>query len=165
MSGVITIISLSAAHFPPCGVSERVVMPFFWCIFVKLCSCFPPPLSYSLGIVIDASVLVNSTTGLSTTFSTLRYSTGKGDADAIFTCGMVDLAGQSTVSAPVTFTITCKAAAAAAAAPWSQLDPLSQPNTHKSVARRSYLSTVKKALAHFSGSRRSRTSWYCMNGS
>jgi len=58
------------------------------------------------GIVIDASVQVNSTTGLSTTFSTLRYSTGKGDADASFTCGMVDLAGQRTESAPVTFTIT-----------------------------------------------------------
>ncbi|CAL8353197.1 unnamed protein product [Lota lota] len=58
------------------------------------------------GIVIDASVQVDPVTGLSTTSSTLKYSAGKGDADARFTCGTLDLAGQPQVSSPVTFTIT-----------------------------------------------------------
>ncbi|XP_059930828.1 CD166 antigen homolog A-like isoform X1 [Gadus macrocephalus] len=58
------------------------------------------------GIVIDDSVQVHAVTGLSTTSSTLRYSAGKGDADASFTCGTLDLAGQPRVSLPVTFTIT-----------------------------------------------------------
>ncbi|XP_030601175.1 CD166 antigen homolog isoform X1 [Archocentrus centrarchus] len=58
------------------------------------------------GISIQASVLVDSVTGLSTTTSTLEYSAKKEDTDARFTCRSQHSEGQELVSSSVTFTIT-----------------------------------------------------------
>ncbi|XP_060928509.1 CD166 antigen homolog A-like [Limanda limanda] len=57
------------------------------------------------GISIQASVLVDPVTGLSTTSSVLEFSAEKEDTDAVFTCSTVHVAGEL-VSSPVTFTIT-----------------------------------------------------------
>lgn len=55
------------------------------------------------GISIQASVLVDPVTGLSTTSSILEYSAKKEDTEAEFTCSTV---GAELVSSPATFTIT-----------------------------------------------------------
>ncbi|CAB1417481.1 unnamed protein product [Pleuronectes platessa] len=57
------------------------------------------------GISIEASVLVDPVTGLSTTSSVLEFSAEKEDTDAVFTCSTVHVTGEL-VSSPVTFTIT-----------------------------------------------------------
>lgn len=58
------------------------------------------------GISIQASVLVDSVTGLSTTSSILEYSAKKEDTDAQFTCSTQHTVGAELVSSPVIFTIT-----------------------------------------------------------
>ncbi|XP_044058604.1 CD166 antigen homolog A-like isoform X1 [Siniperca chuatsi] len=58
------------------------------------------------GISIQASVLVDPVTGLSTTSSILEYSAEKEDTDAQFTCSTQHTVGAEQVSSPVTFTIT-----------------------------------------------------------
>ncbi|GLD53376.1 CD166 antigen homolog A-like protein [Lates japonicus] len=58
------------------------------------------------GISIQASVLVDPDTGLSTTTSMLEYSAEKEDTDAQFTCSTQHTVGTELVSSPVTFTIT-----------------------------------------------------------
>ncbi|XP_070761638.1 CD166 antigen homolog A-like [Enoplosus armatus] len=58
------------------------------------------------GISIQASVLVDPVTGLSTTSSVLEYSAEKEDTDAQFTCSTQHTVGAEQVSSPVTFTIT-----------------------------------------------------------
>ncbi|KAL6116002.1 alcam [Pungitius sinensis] len=58
------------------------------------------------GISIEASVLVNPATGLSTTTSTLKYSAQKEDTDAEFTCSTQPTLGSKLSSSPATFTIT-----------------------------------------------------------
>lgn len=58
------------------------------------------------GISIQASVLVDPVTGLSTTSSVLEYSAEKGDTDAEFTCSTQHTVGADQVSSPATFTIT-----------------------------------------------------------
>uniref|UniRef100_UPI0037E81F25 CD166 antigen homolog A-like isoform X2 n=1 Tax=Semicossyphus pulcher TaxID=241346 RepID=UPI0037E81F25 len=55
------------------------------------------------GVSIQALVLADPDTGLSTTTSTLKYSAEKEDTDAQFTCSVV---GTELVSSPVTFSIT-----------------------------------------------------------
>uniref|UniRef100_A0A4W6FIJ0 Activated leukocyte cell adhesion molecule b n=1 Tax=Lates calcarifer TaxID=8187 RepID=A0A4W6FIJ0_LATCA len=58
------------------------------------------------GISIQASVLVDPDTGLSTTTSVLEYSAEKEDTGAQFTCSTQHTVGTELVSSPVTFTIT-----------------------------------------------------------
>ncbi|XP_022624917.1 CD166 antigen homolog A-like [Seriola dumerili] len=58
------------------------------------------------GISIQASVLVDPVTGLSTTSSILEYSAEKEDTNAQFTCSTQHTGGAELVSSPVTFTIT-----------------------------------------------------------
>ncbi|KAK1899606.1 CD166 antigen like A [Dissostichus eleginoides] len=58
------------------------------------------------GISIQASVLVNDVTGLSTTSSVLEYSAQKEDTDAVFTCSTKNTLAARIVSSPVTFSIT-----------------------------------------------------------
>ncbi|KAL3057496.1 hypothetical protein OYC64_007881 [Pagothenia borchgrevinki] len=58
------------------------------------------------GISIQASVLVNDVTGLSTTSSVLEYSAQKEDTDAVFTCSAKNTQAAGIVSSPVTFSIT-----------------------------------------------------------
>ncbi|XP_039986060.1 CD166 antigen homolog isoform X2 [Xiphias gladius] len=58
------------------------------------------------GVSIQASVLVDPVTGLSTTSSILEYSAEKEDTDAKFTCSTQHIVGAELVSSPVTFTIT-----------------------------------------------------------
>ncbi|XP_054478037.1 CD166 antigen homolog isoform X2 [Anoplopoma fimbria] len=58
------------------------------------------------GISIEASVLVDPVTGLSTTSSILEYSAEKEDTDAEFTCSTQNTVGPELVSSPATFTIT-----------------------------------------------------------
>lgn len=58
------------------------------------------------GISIQAEVLVDPVTGLSTTSSVLEYSAGKEDEDAQFTCSTQHAMGAELVSSPVIFTIT-----------------------------------------------------------
>ncbi|KAI4815728.1 hypothetical protein KUCAC02_005863 [Chaenocephalus aceratus] len=58
------------------------------------------------GISIQASVLVNNVTGLSTTSSVLEYSAQKEDTDAVFTCSTKNTLAAGIVSSPVTFSIT-----------------------------------------------------------
>ncbi|XP_033952622.1 CD166 antigen homolog A-like isoform X1 [Pseudochaenichthys georgianus] len=58
------------------------------------------------GISIQASVLVNDVTGLSTTSSVLEYSAQKEDTDAVFTCSTKNTLAAGIVSSPVTFSIT-----------------------------------------------------------
>lgn len=57
-------------------------------------------------ISIQASVLVDPATGLSTTSSVLEYSAKKEDKDAEFTCSTRHTVGAALVSSPATFTIT-----------------------------------------------------------
>lgn len=58
------------------------------------------------GISIQASVQVDSDTGLSTTSSVLEYSAEKEDTDAQFSCSTQHTVGEELVSPPVSFTIT-----------------------------------------------------------
>ncbi|XP_056231117.1 CD166 antigen homolog A-like isoform X1 [Seriola aureovittata] len=58
------------------------------------------------GISIQASVLVDPVTGLSTTSSILEYSAEKEDTNAQFTCSTQHTGGAELVSSPATFTIT-----------------------------------------------------------
>ncbi|XP_069390594.1 CD166 antigen homolog isoform X2 [Paralichthys olivaceus] len=58
------------------------------------------------GISIQASVLIDPITGLSTTSSVLEFSAEKEDSDAVFTCSTLHTLGVELVSSPVTFTIT-----------------------------------------------------------
>uniref|UniRef100_A0A665UHT1 CD166 antigen homolog A-like n=1 Tax=Echeneis naucrates TaxID=173247 RepID=A0A665UHT1_ECHNA len=58
------------------------------------------------GISIQASVMVDPVTGLSTTTSSLEYAAEKEDTDAQFTCSTQHTEGAALVSSPVTFTIT-----------------------------------------------------------
>ncbi|XP_031729440.1 CD166 antigen homolog A-like isoform X2 [Anarrhichthys ocellatus] len=58
------------------------------------------------GISIQASVLVDPVTGLSTTSSTLEFSAEKEDTDAEFTCSTQPTVGTELVSSPATFTVT-----------------------------------------------------------
>ncbi|XP_035536063.1 CD166 antigen homolog A-like [Morone saxatilis] len=58
------------------------------------------------GIFIQASVLVDPVTGLTTTTSELEYSAEKEDTDAQFTCSTQQGVGAELVSSPVIFTIT-----------------------------------------------------------
>ncbi|XP_010764362.1 CD166 antigen homolog isoform X2 [Notothenia coriiceps] len=58
------------------------------------------------GISIQASLLVNDVTGLSTTSSVLEYSAQKEDTDAVFTCSTKNTLAAGIVSSPVTFSIT-----------------------------------------------------------
>lgn len=58
------------------------------------------------GISIQASVLVDPVTGLSTTSSILEYSAKKEDTNAQFTCSTQHTVGAELVSSPVIFTIT-----------------------------------------------------------
>lgn len=58
------------------------------------------------GISIEASMLPDPVTGLSTTTSILKYSAKKEDTDAEFTCSTQHTVGSELVSSPVTFTIT-----------------------------------------------------------
>ncbi|XP_068572397.1 CD166 antigen homolog A-like isoform X2 [Cebidichthys violaceus] len=58
------------------------------------------------GVSIQASVLVDPDTGLSTTTSSLEISAEKEDADAEFACSTRPIVGSELVSSPATFTIT-----------------------------------------------------------
>lgn len=58
------------------------------------------------GISIQASVLVDPVTGLSTVSSILEYSAKKEDTNAQFTCSTQHTVGAELVSSPVIFTIT-----------------------------------------------------------
>lgn len=58
------------------------------------------------GISIQASVLVDPDTGLSTTTSTLEFSAKKEDTGAQFTCSIQPAVGAELVSSPATFNIT-----------------------------------------------------------
>lgn len=58
------------------------------------------------GISIQASVLVDPVSGLSTTSSILEYSAKKEDTNAQFTCSTQHTVGAELVSSPVIFTIT-----------------------------------------------------------
>ncbi|KAK9521005.1 hypothetical protein VZT92_020851 [Zoarces viviparus] len=58
------------------------------------------------GISIQASVLVDPVTGLSTTSSTLEFSAEKEDTDAEFTCSTQPTVGPELVSSPAAFTVT-----------------------------------------------------------
>ncbi|XP_034557572.1 LOW QUALITY PROTEIN: CD166 antigen homolog [Notolabrus celidotus] len=58
------------------------------------------------GVSIQASVLVDPDTGLSTTTSILEYSAEKEDTDAQFSCSTQHSVGPELVSSPVTFSIT-----------------------------------------------------------
>ncbi|XP_074536092.1 CD166 antigen homolog A-like isoform X1 [Halichoeres trimaculatus] len=58
------------------------------------------------GVSIQAEVVVDPDTGLSTTISTLEYSAEKKDADAQFSCSTQHPGGVPLVSSPVTFSIT-----------------------------------------------------------
>ncbi|XP_068441082.1 CD166 antigen homolog isoform X2 [Clinocottus analis] len=64
------------------------------------------PLANGKGISIQASVLVDPVTGLSTTSSVLEYSAEKEDTDAEFSCSTRHAVGSELVSSPATFTIT-----------------------------------------------------------
>lgn len=82
--------------------SVLVMFFFFPCWSFQSCFVFCP------GISIQAEVLVDPVTGLSTTSSVLEYSAGKEDEDAQFTCSTQHAMGAELVSSPVIFTITCK---------------------------------------------------------
>ncbi|XP_041655767.1 CD166 antigen homolog isoform X2 [Cheilinus undulatus] len=58
------------------------------------------------GVSIQATVLVDPATGLSTTTSMLEYSAEKEDTDAQFSCSSQHTAGTELASSPVTFSIT-----------------------------------------------------------
>ncbi|XP_068601858.1 CD166 antigen homolog [Brachionichthys hirsutus] len=58
------------------------------------------------GISIQASVQVDSVTGLSTSSSSLEYVAEKEDTDSNFTCSTQPTVGAEMVSSPATFTIT-----------------------------------------------------------
>ncbi|XP_029302891.1 CD166 antigen homolog A-like isoform X1 [Cottoperca gobio] len=58
------------------------------------------------GISIQASVMVDPVTGLSTTSSVLEYSAEKEDTDAEFTCSVQPAVGTELVSVSATFSIT-----------------------------------------------------------
>ncbi|XP_063763577.1 CD166 antigen homolog isoform X2 [Eleginops maclovinus] len=65
-----------------------------------------PLLADGKGISIQASVLVDPDTGLSTTSSVLEYSAQKEDTDAVFTCSTEHTLAADMESSPATFSIT-----------------------------------------------------------
>lgn len=88
------------------GAAHDCVQRFGHCTFLSLlefsdCAC----LFFCLGISIKVSVVVESSTGLSTTNSTLEYSAMKEDTGAKFECRADGLPLESS---SVNFTITCE---------------------------------------------------------
>lgn len=95
--------SCSACPQCECSVSAITAMFFFHVrVFRRSCFVFYP------GISIQASVLVDPVTGLSTTTSILEYRAEKEDTDAQFTCSTQHAAGAELASPAVSFSITCE---------------------------------------------------------